>query len=416
MINRELLKTDEGIAIILENIQKRQMNDISMNIEKIINSYKINQLELERLQSQRNKISKEIGSLGGGEKTQTLKEEVKIISDKIKNLKEETLNAEEKYNNLQLNLPNILHEKVPLGKTEEDNQVVREFGKKPEFNFTPMPHYEIGEKNNLFDFERAAKLSGSRFYVYNERLARLERDLISFMLKEHEKKSYKERLVPFLVNDECMINTGQYPKFKEEYYRLERDDLNLIPTAEVPLTNLYSNEIFKEEDLPLYLTAATPCFRREAGSAGKDTRGLIRVHQFNKVELVKFCKPENSDEELESLLADAESILQKLNLHYRVALLCSADTSFSSSITYDLEIWMPGAKRWLEISSCSNFKDFQARRGLIRYKNSKTGKNDLVHTLNGSGVAAGRLMAALLEYYQTESGDIKWSEIYDKIQ
>jgi seryl-tRNA synthetase len=253
------------------------------------------------------------------------------------------------------------------------------------------------------------KIAGSRFYVYNEQAAKLERLLIQFMLKTHASNGYKERMIPYLVTDQCMFGTGQFPKFQDEYYRLSNDNLNLIPTAEVPLTNLFADEILKAESLPVCLTAATPCFRREAGSAGKDTRGLIRVHQFQKVELVIFSTPEKSSELHEKLTADAEAILKKLNLVYRVQLLCSGDTSSASSKTYDLEVWFPGLNRWVEISSCSHFLDYQARRAKIRYKNEE-GKNDYLHTLNGSGVAAGRLMAALMEYHQKD-GDIDFEKI-----
>ncbi|MDH5717363.1 MAG: serine--tRNA ligase [Spirochaetia bacterium] len=420
MINRELLNNDEGIAAILKNLKKRnQPQELFKNIQNTAGKYKEKQQKLELLQAERNKISKDVGILKAKgeepEKVESLLTEVKTISDKLKILKEEKEKSEEEYVALLINIPNILDDDIPAGADENDNIEIRTFGKKPEFNFKVLPHYEIGELENLIDFERGVKLAGSRFYVYNENIARLERDLISFMLKTHEKNGYKERMVPFLVKDDCMKNTGQFPKFKEEYYRMDKDELNLIPTAEVPLTNLYYDEILKEEDLPVNLTAATACFRREAGSAGKDTRGLIRVHQFNKVELVKFCLPAESTNELEKLTANAEAILKKLELHYRVVLLCSADTSFSSAKTYDIEVWMPGLERWLEISSCSNFRDFQARRAMIRYKEKESGKNKLVHTLNGSGVAAGRLVAALMEYHQTADKKIDFEKIYEKI-
>ncbi len=279
---------------------------------------------------------------------------------------------------------------------------------------TVKPHYEIAEALSLVDFERGVKISGARFYVYNEQIARLERQLANFMLDLHAEAGYKERMVPLVVKDECMFGTGQFPKFADEYYRMDKDGLSLIPTGEVPLTNIYADEILNADQLPIKLTALTPCFRREAGSAGKDTRGLIRVHQFNKVELVKFVRPEESEKEWISLTNDAERVLQKLGLTYRVLSLCSGDMGFTSSITYDLEVYMPGLGRWLEISSCSNFKDFQARRAKIRYKN-EAGKNEYVHTINGSGVAAGRLIAALLEYHQTPYGKVDWAAIEAKL-
>ena len=371
----------------------------------------------EDLQSQRNALSKEIGQNQSTDpsKIEELKNKVRLISDSLKQSKEELIKVEDEYEKQMFLIPNVLDEDVPAGKNENDNIVVYEKGTKPEFGFTVKPHYEIAENLDLVDFKRGVKLSGSRFYVYNSKISRLERKLIDFLLGTHEKKGYQERTVPYLVSDSAMYGTGQLPKFAGEYYKLENDDLNLIPTAEVPLTNLYADEILNEEDLPIRLMSATSCFRREAGSAGKDTRGLIRVHQFQKIELVKFTSPDQSDTEHEKLTRDAEEILERFNFHYRRLLLCTADTSFSSAKTYDLEVWLPGMGRWMEISSCSNFRDFQARRAKIRFKNSITGKNELVHTINGSGVALGRLIAAILEYYQTATGDIDWDAIYKVI-
>ena len=265
---------------------------------------------------------------------------------------------------------------------------------------------------DILDFERGVKLSGTRFYVYRNLAAKLERALLSFMLDLHSTEhGYTETFAPFVVNDESMTATGQYPKFKDEYYRMEKDGLSLIPTAEVPLTNLYRDEILDKEKLPMYVVGQSSCFRREAGSAGRDTRGLVRVHQFQKVELVKFVEPETSFDELEKLVNNAEAVLQKLGLHYRVMLLCSADTSASSCKTYDLEVWMPGLNRYVEISSCSNFLDYQARRAKIRYKKAQGEKPSLIHTLNGSGVAAGRALAAVIENYQQKDGSIAIPEV-----
>jgi len=418
MLDPTLLKTSEGISIITENLRKRgaspqlveKLAEISRKRGELISSS-------EGLQSQRNQLSKEIGGLqkSDPEKAEQIKERVKELIEQLKTEKEELQTVEGEFSGLMEQLPNVLDNVVPEGKDEQDNQVLRQWGEIPQFDFTVKPHYEIAEEQQLIDFERGVRLSGSRFYVYNEEIAYLERKLIDFMLDQHRSNGYKERTVPLLVNDDAMKGTGQLPKFAEEFYRLPEDGLNLIPTAEVPLTNLYADEILTEDQLPLYLTAATACFRREAGSAGRDTRGIIRVHQFQKVELVKFVKPDESQQEHEKLTADAEQILQKLGLTYRVLLLCSGDTSFSSSKTYDLEVWMPGANRWVEISSCSNFVDFQARRAKIRYKDQSSGKNLYLHTLNGSGVAAGRLIAALLEYHQLSDGTVDFEKIYSML-
>lgn len=418
MLHSSLLKNQAGIADIKKNLEER-LYDVNLLDTAVSLTNRRSELlqQIENAQAKRNTASKLIGQYVAEKKDSSTieksKEDVKKISAQIKADKEELETIEQTYQNVMLSLPNILDESVPFGKDESENIPIRSWGNMPEFSFPPLSHFEIAERKNLVDFARGVKLSGSRFYVYNEQVARLERKLIDMMLTLHEQAGYKERSVPLIVSDECMLATGQFPKFKDEYYTVERDSMSLIPTAEVPLTNLYRDEILSSAELPLYVCAQTSCFRREAGSAGKDTRGLIRVHQFQKVELVKFVEPEHSDEELEKLTADAERVLQKLQLHYRVILLCSSDTSFSSAKTYDIEVWLPGMKRWLEISSCSNFKDFQARRASIRYKKDK--KNTLVHTLNGSGVAAGRLVAALLEYYQTEEGDVNWEKIYSLI-
>ena len=371
--------------------------------------------ELEENQNKRNVLSQKVGEIisqkGAIQEIDRIKSQVSQISKRIKEIKERQSVIEEDYQNELLALPNILDGSVPMGTGSQDNVVVEQSGEIPGFDFKPLTHYEIAEELNLIDFERGVKLSGSRFHIFNHQLASLERSLNDLMLLVHSKRGYQERGIPFLVKDECMLNTGQFPKFKDEYYHINSDKLNLIPTAEVPLTNIYANEILSEGDLPIYLTSLTPCFRREAGAAGKDTRGIIRVHQFHKVELIKFCLPEDSEKELESLVADVKAILDIFRVTYRVVLLCSGDTGFSASKTLDLEVWFPGSCRWVEMSSCSSFKSFQARRAKIRYKDPKTKKNEFVHTLNGSGLPSGRLIASLLEYYQ----DSKRNILFDKI-
>ncbi len=360
------------------------------------------------LREKRNRVSKEIGARKAKkEDASDLMKDMEGVSGTIKASEAELEEINAKFDEMALSLPNILDASVPDGRGEEDNVVVRTWGEKPKFAFTPRPHFEIGVEHDILDFERGVKLAGTRFYVYKGLAAKLERSIISFMLDLHTREhGYTEVFGPFIVNDDSMIGTGQFPKFKDEYYRIERDGLSLIPTAEVPLTNLYRDEILDGENLPVYVTMQSACFRREAGSAGKDTRGLIRVHQFQKVELVKFVEPETSMEELEKLTANAEEVLRRLNLHYRVVLLCSADTSASSCKTYDIEVWMPGLDRYVEISSCSNFLDYQARRARIRYRKTKGDKAALLHTLNGSGLAAGRTLAAVMENYQREDGTI----------
>jgi len=304
-----------------------------------------------------------------------------------------------------LQIPNLPHASVPVGTSEADNQVVRTWGKKPEFSFAAKPHWEIGEDLGILDFERGTKITGARFTLYRDQGARLERALINFMLDLHTgEHGYEEVLPPFLVNDQSLIGTGQLPKFEADLFKTT-SGLFLVPTAEVPVTNIYRDEILPCEKLPLSLTAYTPCFRSEAGSYGKDVRGLIRQHQFNKVELVKFTRPEDSYEQLEKLTHDAETILQKLNLHYRVVALCTGDMGFSSAKTYDIEVWLPGQNCYREISSCSNFEDFQARRAKIRFKD-ENGKNRYLHTLNGSGLAVGRTLVAILENYQQADGSV----------
>lgn len=418
MIDFQLLKTDEGLARIVESLKKRGDNVSSESLIAAVRERSAIIRETEALANERNVQSKKMGELKAQNRQaefDALREQMRQVADRLKELKEKEAEAEERFQDLLAGLPNLLDEKVPAGNSADDNVVVRTVGELPQFAFAPKPHYEIAENEQLVDFARGVKISGTRFYVYNERIARLERRLANFMLDLHTQAGYRERNIPLLVKDECMYGTGQFPKFVDDYYRLEKDHMSLIPTAEVPLTNLYADEILSADDLPICLTAFTPCFRREAGSAGKDTRGLVRVHQFYKVELVKFVRPEDSEREWLKLTSDAEEVLKRLGLTYRVVSLCAGDMGFTASITYDLEIWMPGLGRWLEISSCSNFKDFQARRAKIRYKNVVTGKNEYVHTINGSGVAAGRLVAALLEYHQTPEGKVDWDAIDAKL-
>ncbi len=364
--------------------------------------------EIESLRAKRNEINDQVSKRRKkGEDISELIDQMKTISSKIKEKEKELPKIEEEFNNFLLQIPNIPHESVPIGKDENDNQVVRYWGKKPEFSFKPLPHWEIGERLGILDFKRAAKLSGSRFALYKGAGAKLERALINFMLDIHTKEhGYTEVLPPFLVNSECMLGTGQLPKFEEDLFKVKDWDLYLIPTAEVPVTNIHREEILSEDELPKYYVAYTPCFRSEAGSYGKDVRGLIRQHQFNKVELVKITKPEDSFEELEKLTRDAEEILRRLNLHYRVVCLCTGDLGFSSAKTYDLEVWLPGQGVYREISSCSNCTDFQARRAKIRFRRKGKKGSEFVHTLNGSGIAVGRTVVAILENYQQEDGSV----------
>ena len=331
-------------------------------------------------------------------------------SDEIKDAEKRISEIEKEIEKIISFIPNIPHPSVPVGKDEKDNKIIREWGEIKEKNFNILPHWEIGEKLGIIDFPRGAKITGSFFPVFKEKGALLVRALINFMLDLHIKNGFKEVWVPAIVNRDSLFNTGQLPKLEDDMYYLEKDDFFLIPTAEVPVTNLHKNEVLNEKDLPIYYVAYTPCFRREAGAYGKETRGLIRVHQFDKVELVKFTKPENSYEELETLLNEAEKVLQLLNLPYRVVLLCTGELSFAASKCYDIEVWCPGVKKWLEVSSCSNFEAFQARRANIKFKR-ENGKTEYVHTLNGSGIALPRTIVSILENYQTENGEVIIPEV-----
>jgi seryl-tRNA synthetase len=363
--------------------------------------------QVQQLNAERNKLSKEIGKLRS-KKESSSKEESKVrgIGDEIARLNEAVAAADELQTNLLLAIPNLPHPKAPIGADAGANPEVRVWGAKPVFSFQPLEHVDLGTKLGLFDLGRAAKISGTGFVCFTNLGARLQRGLIQFLLDLHTiEHRYVEICPPHLVRRECMVGTGQLPKFEEEAYGLEDGQIFLIPTAEVPLTNLYRDEILPYGELPKYLVAHTPCFRREAGSAGRDTRGIIRIHQFDKVELVKITAPETSYQELEKLTADAEKVLQRLGLHYRVIELCTGDVGFSMAKTYDLEVWAPGQGRYLEVSSCSNAEDYQARRMNLKFKDVD-GKNHFCHTLNGSGTALARLYVALLETYQQPDGSI----------
>ena len=360
--------------------------------------------EAEELRNKRNVVSEEIGRLKSRKQdASNLIVEMKDVSDRIRVLDENIKALEEKTNDFLLNVPNIPDESVPVGKDETENVEIRKWGEPRQFDFEPLNHWDIGEILDIIDFERASKIAGARFSLTKGAGARLERALMNFMLDLNSSKGYREVFPPIIVNRESMKGTGQLPKFEMELFKISDPEFYLIPTAEVPVTNIHRNEILNERDLPIFYTAYTPCFRREAGSYGKDVRGLIRQHQFNKVELVKFVKPENSFSELESLTGDAEDILRRLGLPYRVVALCTGDLGFSAAKTYDLEVWLPGQQRYREISSCSNFTDFQARRANIRFK--REGKKG-TEFVNGSGLAIGRTLVAVLENYQEKEGSV----------
>ena len=377
-------------------------------IIKLDESYRSDLAQANEMRAERNVASDKIARAKKlGENSDKAINAMRKLSQQIKVLEEKTQLSKNELDQLLLGLPNIPHESVPEGKDEKNNQLVREWGEILDRDFNIIAHLELGKALSLFDFERGAKISGSGFPLYTGKGAKLERALINFMLDfQTEQHGYKEIFPPFVVRPESAVTTGQLPKLADDMYASEKDDLWLIPTAEVPLTNIHQNEILSEDQLPINYTAYSACFRREAGSYGKDTRGFLRVHQFNKVELVKFVKPENSYKELEKLVGHAEAILQSLGLKYRVIELCTGDLSFAAAKCYDLELWAPGEEKWLEVSSCSNFEDFQARRGNIRYRRNSDKQVEFVHTLNGSGVATPRLLVALLETYQNKDGTI----------
>lgn len=370
--------------------------------------------DVEALKAQKNKVSAEIAVM---KKNKTpcddLIAEMRAQGEQIKVYETELSATEEKLSVIMYTIPNLVDDSVPYGVDDSDNPELRRFMSPTEFSFTPLSHWEIGEKKGIFNPQQAAKITGTRFTVYHGMGARLERAVINFMLDTHTSRGYEEILPPFMVNRDSMIGTGQLPKFEEDMYAIRNSDFYLVPTAEVPVTNLHRGDILPENSLPVKYCAYTACFRGEAGSAGRDTRGLIRQHQFNKVELVKFAHPDHSFEELESLTNDAEYILQQLKLPYRVVCLCSGDVGFSSCKTYDIEVWMPSYGRFVEISSCSNFVDFQARRANIKFRDEK-GKARFVHTLNGSGLAVGRTVAAIVENYQNEDGTVTVPDVLVK--
>ncbi len=363
--------------------------------------------EGESLKAEKNRVSTLIGQTKDKSQVQNEITQMKGVSARIKQIDEELRGVEEELQQLLLTLPNIPDPDCPVGRDEEANVEVSSWGEVPQLDFEPKAHWDLGEELGILDFERGTKIAGARFVLYRGAGARLERALINLMLDLHtEQHGYTETLPPFLVNRTTMTGTGQLPKFEEDLFHTEDVDLFLIPTAEVPVTNIHRDEILAEADLPIKYTAYTPCFRKEAGSHGRDTRGLIRQHQFNKVELVKFARPEDSETELQSLLADAEKVLQLLKLPYRVVDLCTGDIGFSAARTYDIEVWLPGQNCYREISSCSNFRDFQARRAAIRFRREGAKKPELVHTLNGSGLAVGRTLVAILENYQQADGSV----------
>ena len=391
-----------------QGLARRGEKLLISEIIKLDESYRSDLAQANEMRAERNVASDKIARAKKlGENSDKAINAMRKLSQQIKVLEEKTQSSKNELDQLLLGLPNIPHESVPEGKDEKNNQLVREWGETLDRDFNIIAHLELGKALSLFDFERGAKISGSGFPLYTGKGAKLERALINFMLDfQTEQHGYTEIFPPFVVRPESAVTTGQLPKLADDMYASEKDDLWLIPTAEVPLTNIHQNEILSEDQLPINYTAYSACFRREAGSYGKDTRGFLRVHQFNKVELVKFVKPENSYKELEKLVGHAEAILQSLGLKYRVIELCTGDLSFAAAKCYDLELWAPGEEKWLEVSSCSNFEDFQARRGNIRYRRNSDKQVEFVHTLNGSGVATPRLLVALLETYQNKDGTI----------
>jgi len=394
-----------GIAAKRENVNINQILMLDKEQRSILN-------ELNDKRAKRNFASESIGKAKArGENASDVIKEMKVLSNNIKNIESKLTEITLQLEPLLFKIPNLPHKSVPIGAKPEDNVVIREWGEKPQTNFNYRNHLELGEKLYLFDFKRGAAIAGSGFPLYIGQGAKLERSLINYMLDFHVNNYNNiEVFPPFVSRMEAMRNTAQIPKLQDDMYYIDRDDLYLVPTAEVPITNIHQNEIIDENILPINYVAYSACFRREAGSYGKDTRGFTRLHQFNKVEIVKFVKPEQSYDELEMLTSQAEAILQSLGLHYRVLSLCTGDLSFASAKSYDLEVWAPGEERWLEVSTCSNFEAFQARRGKIRYRKEEDKKVEFVHTLNGSGVATPRLLIALLETYQQSDGRIKLPE------
>jgi seryl-tRNA synthetase len=410
MLDIKLIR--ENPELTRQELEKRGNTADLANILNIDVQYRNLLRQVEELRAQHNQVSKQLGKTR--EKPPELISEMRRTADRIASLQEETSQIKIKLDSLLLELPNIPHPGVPLGKDESENIVVRSWGERRDFPFKPLPHWELGKGLDIVDFPRGVKLSGSRFYVLKGLGAHLQRALISFMLDLHVREhGYKEIYPPFMVKRECMIGSGNLPKFGDNLYHDEEDDLWFIPTAEVPLTNLHRDEILDVKSLPIYYVAYTACFRREKMAAGKDTRGIKRGHQFDKVELYKITEPENSDAELEKLVADAEDVCRKLVIPYRVVQLCTGDLGFAACKTYDIQMWAPGCDEWLEVSSCSSCSDFQARRANIRYRPESGGKPQLVHTLNGSGLALPRVFIAVLENYQQGDGSVLIPEVLE---
>ncbi len=410
----ELRFIRENIELVKAKLEHRGLDSIRLD-DFITLDLSRRQLlgEVEGLRNKRKTVSQEIAQLKANKQdADQLVTDMREVGSRIKELEKELATTQQDLQAIVMEIPNLCQDSVPFGKDDSENVELRIHGDLPTFSFEPKAHWEIGESLDIIDFERAAKLSGARFAVLKGMASRMERALINFMLDLHtQRHGYQEIYPPFLVNTATMTATGQLPKFEEDLFKAKGWDLYLIPTAEVPITNLHRDETLAQKELPIKYVAFTPCFRSEAGSYGKDTRGLIRQHQFDKVELVKFTTPDTSEEELDKLLADAEEVLQLLKLPYRVVTLCSGDLGFSASKTYDIEVWMPAQNKYREISSCSNFADFQARRGGIRYRPKDQKKSALVHTLNGSGLAVGRTLAAIFENYQQEDGSVAIPEI-----
>lgn len=412
MLDVRLLRSD------LDKV-KQAMNNRGKNLEELDRFTSLDTKrrellqEVEQLKNRRNVVSQEVAQLKKAkENADHLIDEMKVVGDRIKVLDEEIRTLEADLDTIIMAIPNVPHESVPVGHSEEENVEIRRVGEVPSFAFEPKAHWDVAQQLDILDFEAAAKVTGSRFVFYKGLGARLERALMNFMMDLHaDQHGYTEMLPPYIVNRDSLTGTGQLPKFEEDVFKLEGTDYFLIPTAEVPVTNYHREDILSVEDLPKYFVAFSACFRSEAGSAGRDTRGLIRQHQFNKIELVKLVAPEHSYDELEKLTADAEKVLQLLKLPYRVLTLCTGDIGFSSAKTYDLEVWLPSSNSYREISSCSNFEDFQARRANIRFRRDAKAKPEFVHTLNGSGLALGRTVAAILENYQQEDGSVLIPEV-----
>ncbi len=412
----ELRFIREHIDLVREKTVRRRLDPAIIDRFTETDSRRLALLgEVESLKNLRNTVSQEIAELkktGAHDQAEPLITKMREVSARIRELDNELAEVQARLNDIVMAIPNLCDDSVPEGDNDSDNLEIRKWGEIPEFTFTPRPHWEIGEELDILDFETSAKLAGARFAILKGFGSRLSRALVNFFLDLHtQKHGYTEILPPFLVNSKTMTGTGQLPKFADDLFRIQDWDLWLIPTAEVPVTNIHSGETLAEDDLPLKYTAYTPCFRSEAGSYGKDTRGLIRQHQFEKVELVKFTTPQTSAQELNALLADAEEVLQLLRLPYRVVQLCAGDLGFSAARTYDIEVWLPGQNAYREISSCSNYHDFQARRMGIRYRPASEKKSRLVHTLNGSGLAVGRTLLAIMENYQQEDGTVQLPEV-----